>query len=127
MASKQVLVVEDDLPIRDILQDVLVQAGYDVIPATSGKQALEYLDSDPGDPPDLIILDLMIPLVSGWQVLERVRSDQRLCGIPVIVTTAVTTDRPTGATVVLNKPFSVRALLEAIASTNQPPAASPAP
>jgi two-component system response regulator CpxR len=117
MTAKQVLVVEDDLPIRDIMQDVLMQAGYDVIPATSGKQAMEFLDADHAAPPDLIILDLMIPLVSGWQVLERIRGDQRLSGIPVIVTTAVTTDRPPGATVVLNKPFSVRALLEAITST----------
>jgi DNA-binding response OmpR family regulator len=119
MTSKQVLVVEDDLPIRDLLQDVLVQAGYDVIPATSGKQALEFLDADQCAPPDLVILDLMLPLVSGWQVLERIRGDQRLSAIPVIVTTAVTADRPPGATVVLNKPFSVRALLEAITSTGK--------
>jgi two-component system response regulator CpxR len=125
MTSKQVLVVEDDLPIRDLLQDVLVQAGYDVIPATSGKQALEYLDADPDTPPDLIILDLMLPLVSGWQVLDRIRGDRRLSAIPVIVTTAVTSDRPPGATVVLNKPFSVRALLEAVTSTGQPQASPP--
>jgi DNA-binding response OmpR family regulator len=118
MSKKRVLVVEDDLTIRDIVQDLLGQAGYDVIPATSGKQAMDYLQVDQGAPPDLVILDLMLPLVSGWQVLERIRSDERLSRIPVIVTTAVTADRPPGATVVLQKPFSARALLEAVTATS---------
>jgi DNA-binding response OmpR family regulator len=110
---KRVLLVEDDLVIRDLVDDVLAQTGYDVIPATTGKQALDYLEAE-ATPPDVVILDLMVPLVSGWQVLEKMRSDDRFSGIPVIVTTAVSADRPPGATMVLKKPFSVRALLEAI-------------
>jgi CheY-like chemotaxis protein len=114
MPKKTVLLVEDDLAIRDIVHDVLLQTGYDVVPATSGKQALDYLTTEP--PPDLVILDLMLPLVSGWQVMETMRADERFCGTPVIVTTAVGADRPAGAAAVLNKPFSARALLEAVAA-----------
>jgi two-component system, OmpR family, response regulator CpxR len=114
MRKKRILVVEDDLVIRDVVDDVLAEVGFDVIPATSGKQALDYLRDD--EPPDLVILDLMLPLVSGWQVMEHLRSEARLMRVPVIVTTAVSADRPRGATTVLPKPFTVRALLEAVAS-----------
>ncbi len=112
--TKTVLLVEDDLAIRDIVHDVLLDTGYDVVPATSGKQALDYLDTEAA--PDLVILDLMLPLVSGWQVMERLRSDERFRATPVIITTAVCADRPAGSTAVLTKPFSGRALLEAVAT-----------
>ena len=68
---RTVLLVEDDLDIRDVLQDLLEGEGYDVIPAANGKQALDFLTLN--DPPgaDLVILDLMMPMVSGWEVLDR--------------------------------------------------------
>jgi DNA-binding response OmpR family regulator len=84
--------VEDDLDTREALDELLSGAGYEVIPATSGKQAIEYLLADPYRPPDAVVLDLMLPLVSGWQVLELIRADSRLAAVPVIVTTGV---RPT--------------------------------
>lgn len=116
MRDKTVLVVEDDLDTRDFIGDLLADAGHDVIPADSGKQALDYLLTTTESPPDLVVLDLMLPLVSGWQVLEMMRSDERLAGVPVIVTTGVSRDRPPGATMVLKKPFSVVELLQAIDS-----------
>jgi two-component system response regulator (stage 0 sporulation protein F) len=105
MEEKTILLVEDDLDTREALDDLLSEAGYEVIPATSGKQAIEYLLADPDRPPDAVVLDLMLPLVSGWQVLELIRADSRLAGIPVVVTTGVSADRPPGATVVLKKPI----------------------
>src|SRR5262249_30994323 len=89
MSARTVLLVEDDLDIRDILQDVLESDGYDVIPAANGKQALDFLKMN--DPPgaDLVILDLMMPLVTGWEVLDRMQEDPRLAEIPVIVVSAV--------------------------------------
>ena len=116
MGDKTVLVVEDDLDTRDFIGDLLADVGHDVIPAATGKQALDYLLADTESLPDIVVLDLMLPLVSGWQVLEKMRSDQRLVDVPVIVTTGISSDRPPGATMVLKKPFSVLQLLQAIES-----------
>jgi CheY-like chemotaxis protein len=111
-----VLLVEDDLTIRDILQDQLEEDGYDVVPATNGKQAIDYLTLDHSSQPDLIILDLMTPIVTGWQVLERLRGDPGLSRIPVIVVTATSGDKPTGATTLLRKPFRMAALFDTVRS-----------
>jgi CheY-like chemotaxis protein len=116
MRDKTVLLVEDDLTIRDILQDQLEEDGYDVVPATNGKQAIDYLTLDASSHPDLIILDLMTPIVTGWQVLERLRGDPVLSRIPVIVVTATSGDKPTGATTLLRKPFRMAALFDTVRS-----------
>jgi CheY-like chemotaxis protein len=113
LEERTVLLVEDDLDTREALDGLLSDAGYDVIPATSGKQAIEYLLADPGHPPDVVVLDLMLPLVSGWQVLELIRGDPRLTSVPVVVTTGVSSDRPPGATLVMKKPIdSIRFVRE---------------
>jgi CheY-like chemotaxis protein len=99
-----VLLAEDDLPIRDALQDLLEEQGFDVVPADHGRQALEYLATNR---PDLVILDLMMPLVTGWQVLETVRNQPELANVPVLVMTAAARHKPAGATELLRKPFGV--------------------
>jgi CheY-like chemotaxis protein len=114
--SKTVLVVEDDLEIRDVLQDLLEREGYDVVPATNGKQAIDYLTLDTNSHPDLIILDLMTPIVTGWQVLERLRGHPGLSRVPVIVVTATHADKPTGVSAVLRKPFRLNALFDTVRS-----------
>jgi two-component system response regulator CpxR len=101
--ARTILLVEDDACLREAIEDFLEQHGFDVIPASNGKQALDFLAMD--RPPDVIILDLMLPLVTGWQVLENVRRDPRYDHMPVVVLTGVSQDRPVGATVVLHKPF----------------------
>jgi CheY-like chemotaxis protein len=117
MGGKTVLLVEDDLTIRDILQDQLEEDGYDVVPASNGRQAIEYLTLDAGSLPDLIILDLMTPIVTGWQVLERLRSSPDLARIPVIVVTASAGNKPSGVVQVLRKPFRLDALFDTVRST----------
>jgi CheY-like chemotaxis protein len=112
--AKTVLLVEDDLTIRDILQDQLEEDGYDVVPASNGRQALEYLTED--SLPDLIILDLMTPIVTGWQVLEHLRGEPALARIPVIVVTASSGNKPSGAVKVLRKPFRLDALFDTVRS-----------
>jgi CheY-like chemotaxis protein len=114
MLGKTVLLVEDDLTIRDLLQDELEEDGYDVVPASNGKQALDYLILDASPPPDLIILDLMTPIVTGWQVLEHLRNNPALAQIPVIVVTATPADRPARGVTVLRKPFHMDALFDTI-------------
>lgn len=119
--TRTVLLVEDDLDIRDILQDVLDGEGYDVIPAANGKQALDFLTMN--DPPgaDLVILDLMMPLVSGGEVLERMAADARLRHIPVIVVSAVARDKPERATAFIRKPFTLETLAAAVRACLDPP------
>jgi DNA-binding response OmpR family regulator len=112
MGRKTVLLVEDDLDVRDLLQDYLEDKGFEVIPAGTGKQALDFLTAQGGRPPDIVVLDLMMPLVNGWQVLEQMRGDPSLAGIPVVVLTAATSDKPTGADIVVRKPFQPDALIE---------------
>jgi CheY-like chemotaxis protein len=114
MRTKTVLLVEDDLDVRDTLQDLLESEGYDVIPAANGKQAIDYLTLN--DPPgaDLVILDLMMPMVSGWEVLEAMTADDRLCDIPVIVLSAMAGERPDRAQGFVRKPFALETLVAAI-------------
>jgi CheY-like chemotaxis protein len=120
MSPNTILLAEDDLEIRDVVQDLLEEIGCDVIPARTGKQALDFLSNDPRSPPDMVILDLMMPLVTGWQVLEVIQRDPALAGVPVVVLTAATQDRPSGVAALLQKPFQVDHLLETIQRLLEP-------
>jgi DNA-binding response OmpR family regulator len=114
MASNRVLLVEDDLDVRDTLQDLLESQGLDVIPAANGKQAIDFLTLN--DPPgaDLVILDLMMPLVSGWEVLHVLTADRSLLRIPVIVLSALPVTRPERANDLVRKPFAFETLVASI-------------
>jgi two-component system chemotaxis response regulator CheY len=113
--EKRVLLVEDDLDLRDVLQDILESEGYDVIPATDGHQALEYLRTSRGgaEAPALMILDLMMPLVNGWQVIDAIRDDPSLL-VPIIVVSASGRQRPKGVATYLHKPFNLIDLLSTV-------------
>jgi CheY-like chemotaxis protein len=111
---KTVLLVEDDEAVRDVLQDLLEDRGYDVVPATNGKQAIDFLAGETDVRPDVVVLDLMTPLVTGWQVLERLRREPRLAEVPVVVISAITRDRPMGAAAFLKKPFRLDELLATV-------------
>ena len=113
--SKTILLVEDDLDIRDVVQEVLEEQGHDVVPARTGRQALEFLALDAHSPPDVVILDLMMPFVTGWQVLETIRRSPHPAHIPVVVVSAATQDRPLGVQAFLRKPFEIDDLLKALA------------
>ena len=115
MAQKTVLLVEDDPDIRDIVQDVLEAEGYDVVPASHGRQALEFLSgAQESERPDLVILDMMMPLVDGRHVLEAIRNNQTLSSVPVVVMSAVAHEKPAGAAAFLRKPFSLDTLFDAV-------------
>jgi CheY-like chemotaxis protein len=110
------LLAEDDLEIRDILQDLLEAEGYDVVPASHGRQALEFLQGARGGDklPDLVVLDLMMPLVDGHQVLDTMKSDPELAAIPVVVLSAVARERPVGAAAFLRKPIPLQKFFDTI-------------
>ncbi|MDB4982984.1 MAG: response regulator [Myxococcales bacterium] len=121
--EKTVLLVDDDVVLRDILQDVLECEGYNVIPASDGHQALEFLRTSEGgaDEPALMILDLMMPLVNGWQVLDAIKEDRSLKKVPVIVLSASGSLTASGPepyegveTTFLHKPFNLVELLNTV-------------
>jgi CheY-like chemotaxis protein len=98
------MVVDDDEAVRTVLETILCKEGHDVATAAGGAEALEWMRS--GRPPDLVLLDLMMPGVSGWEVLEAMSESPRLVEIPVVVLTAFGdgAERPTGRAL-LHKPI----------------------
>lgn len=80
----RILLVDDEPDILEFLKYNLEQEGYQVITGTDGQQALEKISENP----DLIILDIMMPKLDGFEVLERIRADKRYKEIPVIFLTA---------------------------------------
>ena len=112
--AKKILVVDDEKRIVEILQAYLERDGYRVIAAYDGRSALELARSNS---PDLIILDLMLPEVSGWDVCRELRRES---DVPIIMLTARddTTDKiiglELGADDYITKPFSVEELLARI-------------
>jgi DNA-binding response OmpR family regulator len=107
-----VLVVEDDCWIRDVLEMALESAGYNVVVADDGLDALDKLDAPR---PDLILLDLMMPNVNGFEFAEQLRYRGLRPGTPLIVLTAA--DRAQqkaaaiGAEACIQKPFGLSPLL----------------
>jgi CheY-like chemotaxis protein len=83
-----VLIVEDDADIRGAIVDALGTCGIDSIEAANGRDALDRLRG-PGARPRVILLDIMMPLMDGWQFRAAQRSDPALADIPVVVLTAV--------------------------------------
>lgn len=114
VTAKTVLLVEDDYDVRDTLQDLLESEGFDVIPAANGKQAIDFLRYAKPGGDFVVVLDLMMPMVSGWEVLELLTKDSRLARIPVIVLSALATERPPRAQEFVRKPFTMQTLVTSI-------------
>jgi CheY-like chemotaxis protein len=112
----EVLLVEDDLSIRDMLHDLLEDEGYRVRSAGNGRDALACLRAS--GPTRLILLDLMMPVMDGWAFREAQRRDPALSHIPVIVLSAddalAEKALRMSAAAWLSKPFELGVLLDAI-------------
>jgi DNA-binding response OmpR family regulator len=113
-----ILLVEDDLDLREEIASALDRAGYRVIPARHGGEARAWLEREPLRP-DLILLDWMLPVVDGITFLTQLASDPRYSRVPVIVISAVATT----ATIprlcverVVPKPFRLRYLIDLVDS-----------
>ncbi len=119
-----VLVVDDDPDIRDTLREILEAEGHAVITAPHGRAALSVLRK--GLRPSLILLDLMMPGMSGWELLALLREDPALADLPVAVLSAAGGRAgPPGATHFLRKPIELDALLDLVSDPR--PRARPAP
>ena len=114
MVSSKILVVEDDQNLLDVLEYNLKQEGHDVFKAADGVQALEAARSSP---PDLIILDVMLPKMSGFEVCRILRKETT---VPILMLTAKSEEvdkivgLEIGADDYVTKPFSMRELLARI-------------
>lgn len=106
-----ILIVDDDADIRDSLQDFFEDAGYAVATAADGAEALTRLGAE--HPPCVVILDLIMPAVSGNQVYETMRKDPRLAKVPVIVSTSDPSRAPRGVPI-MKKPIDLDRLLHAV-------------
>lgn len=82
-----ILVVDDSQMIVDVFVDMLDRCGYTTIPAFSGLEALDYLENAK-ELPDLILLDIMMEPIDGWETLERIRLQKNTRNIPIIMLTA---------------------------------------
>ncbi|MBZ4415886.1 response regulator [Myxococcus sp. RHST-1-4] len=120
-----VLVVDDDPDILEALSEILEAEGFEIRRARNGKEALERLEPDP---PNLILLDLMMPVMDGWEFAQRMRQKPAVAGIPLIVLSA---DRNVGSKAAdigavghLAKPFELNDLLDMVRRSLNPAAAS---
>jgi CheY-like chemotaxis protein len=111
-----VLIVEDDFEIREILTEVLEDRGYSVAGAAHGEEALDWLHQH--QPPRLILLDLMMPVMDGRQFRAAQQADPRIADVPVIVLSADEADAggasALGAVGHLQKPVRLATLLEIV-------------
>jgi CheY-like chemotaxis protein len=85
---KPILVIDDDPDLREVIEQLLQLEGYQVVTAENGQAALEQLAHGDGDRPGLILLDLMMPVMDGWEFRHRQADDPRIASIPVIVLSA---------------------------------------
>jgi CheY-like chemotaxis protein len=125
LSKKQILVVEDDEAIRLVLSDLLSDAGYEVLLAGDGNDAFVRLGQNS---PDLIVLDLMMPGMSGWRFLETLDKHPGAQRVPVVIVSAIDGrhDYPSqlGAEAWLCKPIDVTRLLATVTQLTSVPVAS---
>ncbi len=111
--SPTILLIEDDADLADALAEVLTMEGYRILYAADGMAALAMLAEH--ELPDLILLDLMMPKMSGWEFREAQLRDPRLAKTPVIVLSATgERSRPIDATRILRKPVTLEELLSTV-------------
>ncbi len=116
--KKRILCIEDEAEMIDLTRLVLEREGFEVLGAVGGMQGLEIIKRES---PDLVLLDLMMPDIDGWEVYRQMKADEKMCHIPVIVVTAraQNIDKVLGLQVAkvddyITKPFGPKELLEGI-------------
>jgi CheY-like chemotaxis protein len=113
MPMSKVLVVDDNDDVREGARRLLEQEGFHTVGASNGAEAIQVL-KEPGEPPCMILMDLMMPVMSGWQLLSVLSVDERWSKIPRVVMTAAGGDLHVDPTPVLRKPFDCDRLISAV-------------
>jgi CheY-like chemotaxis protein len=111
VSGRHVLLVEDDAHLREATADALRDSGVDVIEAADGVQGLAAMRAER---PSLVLLDLMMPVMDGWEVARQMAADPDLRDIPICVVSAVANQAPPQARHVLSKPTTLAALLSVV-------------
>jgi DNA-binding response OmpR family regulator len=115
---RSILIIEDDAPIRETLKELLEQEGYRVFTASNGKEGLKVWENT--SPPCAMLVDLMMPILDGWQVLSAVRShsNPEAASVPVLVLSAARDVKKQvlelGANGFVRKPIDLNDLLGAL-------------
>ncbi len=116
--KKRILCIEDEAEMIELMRLVLEREGFEVIGAMGGEQGLKVVKQEK---PDLILLDLMMPGMDGWEVYRQMRADKELADIPVVIVTAKaqSIDKVLGLQVAkvadyITKPFGPKDLLNSV-------------
>jgi CheY-like chemotaxis protein len=109
-----VLIVEDDADLREMMAQLLTLEGFQAATVANGKEALDYLHNV--SRPHVILLDLMMPVMDGWEFRRHQRQEQQIKDVPVVVLSALdqSNAREIGANAVLKKPLDFDRLLELV-------------
>ena len=107
-----VLVVEDNDDIREAIGEILENEGYEIALAENGERALDLLGTLPR--PCLLLVDLVMPRMDGWQLLSQLSRDDRLATIPVVVISAATNPTTEPPHLTLKKPNDLEILLQIV-------------
>jgi DNA-binding response OmpR family regulator len=113
-AHPPVLIVEDDADLRDMMAQMLLLEGFNAQTASNGREALEYLRE--GGKPAVILLDMMMPVMDGWEFRREQQRDPRVAAVPVIVLSALDRTRvgDIGEAAFMKKPLDFDRLLDLV-------------
>ncbi|OGO70255.1 MAG: two-component system response regulator [Chloroflexi bacterium RBG_19FT_COMBO_56_12] len=116
--ARRLVYIEDEEEMIDLVRLILVRRGFTVIGANGGREGLDIVRRES---PDLVLLDLMMPDMDGWDVYQQMKADETIRDIPVIVVTAKaqSIDKVLGLTIAkvedyISKPFSPQELLDSV-------------
>jgi CheY-like chemotaxis protein len=107
-----VLVVEDEHELREMMRDALELNGYAVVTAEDGQDALDKISGI--ENLCLVILDLLMPVMNGWEFVDRMRQRAELASVPVVVHSSAPGPAPAGVTRVLQKPILFERLISVV-------------
>jgi two-component system chemotaxis response regulator CheY len=113
MQEAKILIIEDDTDIRESLADILTFEGHDVATAGNGQEAFDYLTNHPDETPDLILLDLMMPIMDGDNFLLKLESHLPHIKTPIIILSAAICGKErTNVVTFMKKPVDLDNLLK---------------
>jgi len=81
---KKILIIEDDQFLRDLIEHKLIRTGYQVLNTNDGAEGLKMINEEK---PALVLLDILLPSMSGWEILEKIKADPAINKIPVLILT----------------------------------------